>query len=604
MAMATILLRVIRSKHAGTTAAILMVASQPLAIGLEKPPQAFEHMGQIACGLSYAHVHTKIYVSMERLDILNAVNEIDREVNQTADKFFNIKTRNATSKGLKAWWRPQKLHLVEKVLELKAMKNHFVEEEVAARRKRQLDPLGTIVNFGFELFNANQISELKERLKNDEDRIYLHSIKTDREISSKIKKYASEIQNEVRRVVGAQNDYFKTLKLDIIKLHIEHMVDKVRKRIEDDINFYYELRMGRLRPSIFDPQDLRKQLKKMESSLKANNLEFLHDAMRDFFRFHLSYNVEGEDLNLFVHVPITSGGKMNLFRMAPVPFFAKDGLLFTISADKEVLAVNKDHSKSIALNDGKLAACRKVGRLHYCDGLRVARKNIASTCVGAVFSGHKKAIKENCDIAVSKLGEEVLEINRTTFMVMSSNSVVRVQSECRPQGTMIQNQGLVTIKPGCNGFTHKFWFSSGKDFTIPMEVAPSPIELGEDLIDYGQFSLEDIKQFTLDHGVLDHQEQMKMEHLQALMYDKDGVRTSHSALHGLWIFVVISIIISGGVASYIFILARTAKKRRQRNRKGFGQMMKRQEAGEHSQGEAEEIGQDVPSANDEDEPRA
>ena len=553
---------------------ILLIVSPSITnqFEFETPPQAFEELGQVACGLSYAHVHTSINITTVLEEIDDAIDIIDAEVDKSIN--VSLSKTNTSGKHLKAWWKYTKEELQAHVIPLREIRFRFnAEDAMNNREKRQTDPLGLLAsaaNFGFELFNSHQISELKKKVETLQQDSFIQSIRIKQDLDTQLQNYSSRLQKILTKMTSAGISHMKVMQTDMVKMHITHMADKVRRQVAFYMEIFYELQQGRLRPTIYEPQALYKTIKKLELKLKSSNHKFLHQVMADFYRFDTSSSYQEEAIHLFTHIPVTSGGIMTLYRMAPIPFLSKEGLLFTLSSNKFLLAVTKDHSHSIALDEGQLSACRKIGRLYYCDSLRVARKSIASTCVGAVFAGIKRAVKANCDIAVSKLGEEVREINRTTFLVMTSHPTVRVQSECKTGSRLVHNQGMVTLQPGCDGFTHLYWFSSGGNYTIPMTIAPSPIHLDEELVPFEPYTFEEVRDFVIETGILEHENREKLKQVQTLMHRQRITHTGHRVLTGLGICAFLGVLISLAVGAYIYYLAHLERQRRKDMSGGFG----------------------------------
>ena len=467
---------------------------------LEPIPQGFEDLGFLAAGLSYCHLHTFInFTKMEgfldhRLDTLRSY--ANRSVNYLSpDGLMTV-----TARRHKMWFNRH-------IADVKGQKRRVQElrtrldPEHPRREKRQallgLGALAATAGLAFNIFEHGRIQQLEARVDELDD-AFMQFIDSETGALEAIQK------NQERNLKAINKLAQKTTQLELehtvqaLEMRLDHDYGILTEQVDRLTHVVYHLQQGRIYPGLFDPHTLVEQTEKLAEGLSKMNHQMLHDVRRDAFRFEISFTQGREGVTVFLHVPITSGGVMRLYRMLPAPFFGKDGLLFTLHAQKEILAINEGHTKSLEMTAGQLAGCRRIGRIHYCDGFRIALKDVSSTCSGAVFAGHRGGIKNKCDIAVSRTGEELVPVNATSFQLLTTQGSIRVEDSCKQIGKVVNNGQLVTLRSGCTGFTHNHWFSATGELTSPTSIIHSPLIVTEAFLEFGDFTFSEMKAEVLD----------------------------------------------------------------------------------------------------------
>ena len=460
---------------------------------VQQVPQGFEVLGSLAAGLSYTHFVTTLNFTQIRGSVTNAIDTIDANVNATVID-LEKGGHHDTAKTHRRWWTVEREHALRSVtriddLQLRLQLGHHREERQILSA---VAFLAGAASLGLQLFNQAKIDDIAGRVTDLEDN-FIHYVEQEQAALQTLEKNQNKIAAVVNDIRYQLNNYRRFIMISEIQRRIYHILEEVREKVAFVADVVHYLLQGRLHPEVFQPKVLRKELLKVTEKLSKTEHVFLHDVLRDFYKFDVSHSHRGEQVTIVVHIPITVGGTLNLYRLLPSPFFMKDDLIFNMHPSKNILAVNDKQTKSIELSPGELAGCRRSQRLYYCDNLRIANKDIISTCIGAAFAGNIEGMKEKCEVTVAPTGEAVLAVNQTTFRILTKDDNVRVENTCEKEGKLVSSGALLTLKPGCTGFTHQHWFSATSDDLTPTEIVHSPMAFNDKLLRFDIVTLPEVK---------------------------------------------------------------------------------------------------------------
>ena len=554
---------------------LLTILCFPPSHQQEEPPKAkpklrqgFEAIGTLAAGLSYAHVVTVLNFTSIRVSIDVALDHIEESVNKTVNTLIGAGS-NDSARAHQSWWFAEREHALRHRTTLDHLE--LLLEPVHTRPKRQALAaaalLASAAGFGFELFNQQKIAAITRRVGDLEDN-FVHFVDTETAALKTLDDNQREIETTVNQILYTLNNFRRFILVQRIETRMKRLLQEIKDKVELTANTVYHLLQGKIYPPLFNAKTLHASLKNVAAKLSLVKHTFLHDVLRDFYRFEVTYSHEAEgDVKIIVHIPIseTDGGPLNLYRMMPTPFINDKGVLYTLVPKKPILAVNSAQTRSIDLSPGELAGCRKIGTLHYCDSIRITYQDIEASCVGAAYSGHIEGMKHLCDVKIERSGEAVLPLNHTSFLILSKKGSVRIQDTCSKVGKDYPSGWPIQLKPGCTAFTHHHWFYATGDMISPTQIVHTPMEISENLINLQEYSLSDVKRQVLNLRHPINTRDMLLEDVKRRI--REGrAESTQTSLHVIFTFLAaFGIITVFALAAHIYYTGYKSLRSRKKN---------------------------------------
>ena len=209
---------------------------------------------------------------------------------------------------------------------------------------------------------------------------------------------------------------------------------------------------------------------------KKKGLKVLHPARTDLYRFEVTFIKKSEGVRVFLHVPVTKGDVLDVYKHVPIDHLDKvENVVYSIETERDVLAMNQANGKSLAMTLAELNRCRRVNQLYYCDHQRVLDRDQTDSCVGAMFAGIRDSVMEKCPIKIKKVTDIVQAVNHTSFRIVSTKGSIRVYLECHDDYISVGSGEEITLQPGCAAQTQDHWFVATTDLDSAREIIVTPV---------------------------------------------------------------------------------------------------------------------------------
>lgn len=480
---------------------LLLCAAQdlPEKKNSTKLRQGFESIGALAAGLAYSHLATTLNITQLKLQVVQAIDDIEWTVNTTIETLTNH-SQNATAHVHRNWWKIEKrqahrhLHTLDDLqVRLVPLRNETRDEHHKA--KRQIAAAALLVGaggFAFELFNEYKIQQITSRVSNLEDN-FVHYVATETRVLQTLEENQKRIAIANQRMAEEIKEYRLYNWVKEIQYNLNHLLTEIDEKVRFTANVVYHLLQGQIYPPLFSRQLLTDTLTRMADKLAISDHSFIHNVVKDFYQFEVSFSHAGEGAYIIlIHIPISSGGTLQLYRMLDTPFLNTKNLLFTLVPRRSILAISEDQTRSADMTPGQLAGCRHTQGLYYCDSVRIAYKDVESTCVGAAFTGRVDSMKKLCDVRIMKNGEAILPLNLTSFTILTTSKELQVKDSCQRVAQKIKSGDTVHMRPGCKAFTHHHWMYAAGDILSPTNIVHTPTTIDESIIDWTEFDYHDV----------------------------------------------------------------------------------------------------------------
>ena len=451
--------------------------------------QSFEQLGQLAVGVSYGHLHAWVKTSMLREQVEEQALTVRRLMNaglvaiqkwegEAQDDKALLAEAKLTSIRYEGWMWSVRTRLNEIVKPTRDVVN-LVEDPAHHVTKRQVLGVAAVTEataaFAFAMYNNKRIGNLElavdqnaetlARVVRTSERLFNHT----REDISMLVNRTKLMDRAVTRVTLAEATLAFTVDIDFHVSQLEIRAEKWRRGL-------ISLLQGYVTPELIVPGELRKQLGALEIMAKKKGMKMLHLMETDIYRFEVSFIKKPNGVRIFIHVPITRGDVLDVYKHVPIDHLdSEKGVVYSIETEKDVLALNQATGKSMALSLAELNRCRRVGQLYYCDHQRVLDRDQSNSCVGAMFAGIKDSVLSRCTIRVKLLEDVVQPVNHTTFRIISTKDTVRVYRECQDSYSSVSSGSEITLEPGCAAQTQDHWFAATADVESAREMIITPV---------------------------------------------------------------------------------------------------------------------------------
>jgi hypothetical protein len=308
--------------------------------------------------------------------------------------------------------------------------------------------LGTFLG----LFNDHKIKEIKHDLLNLSDQHnILTSIVHERELAS-LHAELTALTNTVESLIM----YNTTLIYAILQSNIKQM----NKRIDILFQALQQLQHQRLAVALLDSNQLDIIFKAARNAARSLQVDLIPTKPSDLFQLNASYIHQKNELLVILHIPCSvASDTLTLYEYVPFPyplhcypalppiqpedivslqdlanskhFPATSAIYFKPDAKMIAIGCNTNlHTASYRLiTDGDLAACVQKNHIYLCEDQQTLCKDLAGSCLGALYTQSKIGVHLHCRIEIRPLRETTYQISATKHIAYSP-TLFSTQIQC------------------------------------------------------------------------------------------------------------------------------------------------------------------------------
>ena len=181
----------------------------------------------------------------------------------------------------------------------------------------------------------------------------------------------------------------------------------------------HALVQGRISPFIINHETVQANLADLQEKIQPDEYQIAITAIVQFYQLPTSFIVLEKNIVLaFVHVPLHQKNSiLKLFKYQPIPqTIANSSTHFTITTDKEYLAINDDLSFMKELSQQELNGCHSTSDYYYCDLNNVLIRPEFGTCTTALYKDDLARIRRHCSISASN-STAITQTTNNNFIV-------------------------------------------------------------------------------------------------------------------------------------------------------------------------------------------
>ena len=449
--------------------------------------QGFEELGLMAGGLSYAHIKTRIRPGEVRSELEKDKSSFDLCTSQLLE---TLPMENASQVAMKesvtAWRDDNAKELSEIIDRAKVWEEIFKPDTDIDKRQAMIFALGLMggltSGFGFSLYSQTKINHLQEMAYANTDAI-LQMVEATEVSFNRTRENEKILGQKIDEIVKSEKNIIRMFRVQEYTRTLTSVVRSIVVSYQNWEQGIAGLLQGKASPFLFRPSSLKEQLEILGRRVTDAQHELLHSPLADLYRFEVSMLAEHDHVEVFVHIPIVSCGVLKLYKLQDTPFFdVRENVIYKFHTEDQVLAINEDHSRSVAMSLAEINRCRRVISMYYCDHNIVLNRKPDLSCAGAIFVGAKDKIRHRCSINVEKIADVMQVVNRTSVRIFSTSGGIRIHNTCSSQQGIVDTGTVVNLQPGCNVFSSDHWFGSTGDVSSAKEVVTSLVTLDADIL--------------------------------------------------------------------------------------------------------------------------
>ncbi len=246
----------------------------------------------------------------------------------------------------------------------------------------------------------------------------------------------------------------ETVMLELAR-ELANKIDLTALNIERLVAASYDLRQGRIDPSLVPPAALEAVRRKILKHCKEHGMREVLDPVKEIFRAPVSYIVTDKGWVLTLHIPLVKNEKVmvrNLYHFRSAAFTLKDGedrRLVKILPDHDYISITRGGLQHAVHRDADFNNCFRVDKVLFCESNVVLHKKPHS-CVAHLYLLNTEEALQVCKQEMIDPSTPLLELGRWTFMLNSKEASTvscpnRDLQYIQPNGSQI-----ISLQPGCD----------------------------------------------------------------------------------------------------------------------------------------------------------
>jgi len=272
--------------------------------------------------------------------------------------------------------------------------------------------------------------------------------------------------------------------------------DAIESSLDDVATALQLAQQQRLAVELLPVPELKRVYKDLQAVAKKTNTELITTSPGHLFQLDTDFVSDGLDVVLLVHVPLIPPGTLStLYKLRPFPIPITEGNLLIPQESLDLLAISnevKDQWNTIP--QAELTTCSKINNIHVCPGQNIMRREIESTCIGALYGKRIELVAQLCDMDVVPAHDIALSLSQDTYLIYALNGQDATLS-C--PGTKIENTRIDkgvskhTIPDGCNLQMERMTIHA--QFNLRLDSSVKYHEWDEKTVRQFEISIDDIE---------------------------------------------------------------------------------------------------------------
>ena len=353
--------------------------------------------------------------------------------------------------------------------------NMWVWESIygSSREKRQaliMSAIGLFGGVGFGLYNSAEISFLKQKLGDEDNKVGLLAHKLS-EIDTTMSTHESRLYTMSTKI----NDMLKSSDKLEVRSEVNRVVSHYSLALDNVINHVRSISdmliQGKLQPRFFHQSSVTKAFKSISEKASDHHLLMANTELSEILSEAASFHVDKGQIFFVLHLPLHSKTEFKLYEFINTPFPLVNGSAVAISTPHKWLAINQALSEHMILSDEDHKKCLTRRKGLICP-TPVTQRSLKSTCLGSLYLGNMEHIAIHCSILpVDAFSEIVTKLDGNQVAIFSPPHVHTVAYISCPgfnesQQIIVREHETLQIEDSCLLVTPHYIFRSDQQLAI------------------------------------------------------------------------------------------------------------------------------------------
>ena len=295
-----------------------------------------------------------------------------------------------------------------------------------SRNKRFLKIVGSVLGTFLGIFTRAQIRTLEKQMADLQDRTQ-HLITVTNQHTLQLQEHTNIIHDlaSYLTITTLQNPAITLSDLGLIERNITRALEIAR-------NTFQAAQFRRLSIDFLRPEHLEKIFREVQKRAYLEKSTLIPSRPSDLFQLELSYLFDGTKAVFILHVPaVPKGALLRLIRFHSFPLVYQD-TAFLPTPENDVLALSDNPELlSLEISYSDLMDCHHSNQFYVCEKHGILRRQLASTCLGALYAQKWDQAMTLCSMEVGYNQEAVLHLTGSKYLVYSPVDITVVK-DCAP----------------------------------------------------------------------------------------------------------------------------------------------------------------------------
>ena len=200
---------------------------------------------------------------------------------------------------------------------------------------------------------------------------------------------------------------------------------------------------NRLSPLIVSPKALISAFDHLASNARKHNLFPSNEDPDILFQVPVSTLSDNEgSLYAVVHLPLSSGSTLQLYRHVPAPFFlGNTSVILDVESPAEYLALDTHGMVGKQMTSSEFQLCKKISTVFHCTDMNLLSKNLTTLCLYKLITQSAYNIERTCNVRVKRMHSHAIQISTSLYRIMTSDHTQLVV-ECKSGTNITSIQGI------------------------------------------------------------------------------------------------------------------------------------------------------------------
>lgn len=339
----------------------------------------------------------------------------------------------------------------------------------------------------------------------------------------------------------------QAIKSSVIAAQLTRGLSTLKSATQQAIHAVQQAHHHRLAIDYLDPDTLDFLYNTLSQQASDSKYKLLTRFPSDLFQLELSYMFDGEDVVLFLHVPMVPiDSLLTLYRLKPFPIPFSDTMALLPKPSSSLLALSNSIPRAMTnIEHADLVDCHQVNQVYLCERHGVLQNNIKASCLGALFEQDIPTAQQICDLELVPYQEAVLQLKNNWFLIYSPvmfTAYVLCFNSTSAAKPIKVGVNEVFVDPSCRLDLNNHTLTSDLSMKLDAEVTYFPWQVA-DLSAFG-VNEEDIKAAMM----------LRTTAGERNIYLADVIQNKHfSSAYPKWQWVMAALIFTALVALVIFV---------------------------------------------------